>query len=137
MPDELVKKPPQNDPIPDSPQDAGRVDFPTYRRGPWWPAFLLLGLPFIFVFKMVLPAVRGRVNWRAVAGTIVVFELFMLCAEHYDLKRGHWVYNQSRILGPTIFHIPIEEPLLYYWFPPLLTIVMMVFFKKMLERKGL
>ena len=122
---------------PATPAEAGRKEFPTYRRGRWWPAFALLLAPFMLIFKFILPPVKEHLNWRAALGTIFIFEALMLGVEHVSVKRGHWVYNEARILGPKLFGIPIEEPLLYYWFPPLLVIVMMLlFYRELLKRES-
>lgn len=111
---------------PSSPEEAGRREFPAYRRGRWWPAYILLILPFVKLFKFIYPTIRREINLRAAIATIILFEIFMLFAEHYNLKRGHWVYNEARILGVKVFGIPIEEPLIYYWFPGMLTIVILL-----------
>ncbi|MCB4757029.1 MAG: lycopene cyclase domain-containing protein [Elusimicrobia bacterium] len=123
---------PENPPKP-------RWDFLTrkfeYRKGRWIPLWAILIVPFLILFEPLYRYVKDEVNWKAAFGTVVIFELLLLCAEYYSLKRGHWVYNEARILGPKIFGIPIEEPLLYYLFPPLIIISLMHGVKKVL-RKG-
>ncbi|HRY29247.1 MAG TPA: hypothetical protein P5079_04325 [Elusimicrobiota bacterium] len=115
------------------PEGKKKEEFPTYRRGAWWPAFSLLLLPFLFLFKPFYSVARKELNGRAALATILCFETFMLFAEHYSLKRGHWVYNEARIWGPKVFGVPLEEPLLYYWFPGLFVIVFMLFVKHKIE----
>lgn len=116
-----------------SSEEAGHREFPTYRRGRWWPVFAILFLPFIILFRFLYPAIKHEINWRAMIATILYFEIFMLFAEHYNLKRGHWVYNEARIFGPKIFGIPIEEPLIYYWFPGLVVIAVMLAIRRKLK----
>jgi lycopene cyclase domain-containing protein len=110
--------------IPPRPRFSRRPDgAPTYRRGRWWPAWALLALPFVVLMAVLLPVVRRRVHWMACAFTVLVFEAVMLPVEHWSILRGHWVYNESRILGPLVWGIPIEEPLIYYLLPPILVIM--------------
>lgn len=93
-----------------------------YRKGVWWPLWALLMVPFLGVFLPLYRFVRAEVNWKAAWMTVAVFEALLMFAEYYSLQRGHWVYNESRIFGPKIFGIPIEEPLIYYLFSPLIII---------------
>lgn len=98
-----------------------------YRRGEKRPLWALLLVPFLAVSLPLVRSVRGRVNWAAAWATVGVFEAALLAAEYYSLQRGHWVYNESRIWGPKVFGIPIEEPLLYYLFPPFFVIALFHF----------
>lgn len=90
-----------------------------------WPATVILAAPFVFLLLPLWKAARERVNWRAAIAMILTFEAVMLCAEYFSVSRGHWIWNPNRTLGPTVFGIPIEEPLLYYWFPPLFVVILM------------
>ena len=96
---------------------------PTYARGAKWPAWALLALPFIIVMVPLYRVVRHRVRWASCMLTVLVFEAMMIPVEHNSILRGHWVYNQNRILGPLFWSIPIEEPLIYYFLPPILIIM--------------
>jgi lycopene cyclase domain-containing protein len=89
-----------------------------------WPASVIIAAPFLFLLRPLWKAARERLNWRAAAAMIITFEVLMFCAEWFSVSRGHWVWNPNRIVGPTIFNIPIEEPLLYYWFPPLFVVLL-------------
>src|SRR5688572_7576276 len=80
-------------------------------------------LPFAFLMALFAPLVRGRVHWMACALTVALFEIVMLCVEHASILRGHWVYNEHRILGPLVWGIPIEEPLIYYLLPPIFIVM--------------
>lgn len=106
-----------------------------WKKGKWWPLWSLFMVPFLLVFLPLYRAVRQEVNWFAAWGTVLVFEAIMLPAEWYALRRGHWVYNEQRIWGPKIFGIPIEEPLLYYLFSPLILICLMHFIRMKLQKK--
>lgn len=106
-----------------------------YRRGKWWPLWALLKIPFLILFYPLYKYVKDEVNWTAAWLTVATFEVLLFCAEYLSLQRGHWVYNEARILGPKILGIPIEEPLLYYFFPPLIIISLFHLFKKKFGKK--
>jgi len=102
-----------------------------------WPATVVLAAPFVFLLLPLWQAARERVDRRAAAAMILTFEVVMLGAEYFSVSRGHWVWNPNRTLGPTVFGIPIEEPLLYYWFPPLFVVILMhTLDKYIFEKKG-
>ncbi len=104
-----------------------------------WPASVILAAPFVFILIPLYKAARQRVNWKAALAMIATFEALMICAEIFSVSRGHWIWNPNRVLGPMFFGVPIEEPLLYYWFPPLFVVLMMhafeFFFIKRAARK--
>ena len=101
-----------------------------------WPATVILAAPFFFILVPLWKAAKDRVNWAAAIAMIFTFEAVMLLAEYFSVSRGHWVWNPNRILGPTVFGIPIEEPLLYYWFPPLFMVVLMHTLEKYVFEKN-
>ena len=91
-----------------------------------WPATLVILSPLMFLFVPLYKAARHSVNWSAAIALVVTFEVIMFFAEYFSVSRQHWIWNPDRIIGPTIFGgIPIEEPLLYYWFAPLFLVVLM------------
>ncbi len=90
-----------------------------------WPASVVLAAPFFLFVIPLYRAARERVNWKAAAALVATFEVLMFFAEFFSVSRGHWIWNPNRTLGPTVFGIPIEEPLLYYWFPPLFVVILM------------
>ena len=106
-----------------------------YKKGNWWPLWSLLLLPFLIIFIPFYRSSRKDVNWIAAWLTVLIFEVCLVAAEWYSLSRGHCVYNQARIWGPTVWGIPIEEPLLYYLFPPLFVICLLHFVKSKVEGK--
>ena len=93
-----------------------------YREGAWYPAWALLLVPFIGLGLALCRVVGKAVDWKAALGAVMVFEAVVLPAESRCLRRGHWIYNESRILGPRVFGVPVEEPALYYLFSPLIII---------------
>ena len=105
------------------PKIGTRKGYPSYARGKKWPAWALLAVPFIAVMIPLYQAAKRHVHWGACLLTVVVFEAMMIPIEHNSIVRGHWVYNENRILGPLFWGIPIEEPLIYYLFPPILVIL--------------
>lgn len=108
---------------------------PTYARGKKFPAWLLIALPFVVLIKFVLPYAKG-ICWKSMALTIVLFEIALFFVEHNSIMRGHWVYNTNRILGITIWNIPIEEPLIYYLFPPLMVVVIYHCVSNLMRKKN-
>ena len=106
-----------------------------YARGARWPAWFLLALPFILVCVYVLHAVRKEINWRAAAAMVVVSEIMLMIVEHISVGRGHWVYNENRILGLKIWDVPVEEPLIYYWLPQLFVVATMLLIYRRLRKK--
>lgn len=107
----------------------------TWKKGKWAPLWALFMVPFLLVALPLYRWVRTEVSWAAAWITVAVFEMLLMPVEWYSLGRGHWVYNEARILGPKIFGIPIEEPLLYYLFSPLIIICIYHAFLKWGERK--
>ena len=106
-----------------------------YIKGKWVPAWALLLTPFLAVLWYLHRAVKDEVNWKAAFAAVAVFEVVLFPAEWYSVSRGHWVYNEARILGPKILGVPIEEPLLYYLFSPLIIITVMHAIRKFLEAR--
>lgn len=100
-----------------------------------WPATVILAVPFMLLLVPLYKAAKERVNWKAALSMIATFEVVMFCAEFFSVSRGHWVWNPNRTLGVAIFGIPIEEPLLYYWFPPLFVVILMHAIEGFLERR--
>ncbi|MCK4935450.1 MAG: hypothetical protein KAR84_01240 [Elusimicrobiales bacterium] len=101
-----------------------------------WPATVVLLAPFMFLFIPLYKAARHSVNWAAAVAMMATFEVIMFFAEYFSVSRQHWIWNPDRILGPTIFGIPIEEPLLYYWFPPLFVVILMHAIENWLKKRA-
>jgi lycopene cyclase domain-containing protein len=122
--------------MPEKPDFKETPTGPTYNRGKKYPASALLFLPFLIVFQFIYKLSKDEVDWRAAAATVAFFEIMFLFLESYHLRRGHWVYNEARIFGPKVFGIPIEEPLLYYLFSPLVIISAFHIIKRRLSKKA-
>ncbi|MFN0118738.1 MAG: lycopene cyclase domain-containing protein [Elusimicrobiota bacterium] len=123
-------------PLPDNPHPTRDPESGfSYRRGNWNPLWAIFSLPFLFVMIPLYRLIKHEVNLKAAFSSIAVFEVVLLIAEHYALMHGHWVYNEARILGPKVFGIPIEEPLIYYFFCPFMVIMMFHAVKKYLLKK--
>ena len=101
-----------------------------------WPATVILAAPFALLLIPLYRAARERVNWKAALAMIATFEALMICAELFSVSRGHWIWNPNRVLGPMFLGVPIEEPLLYYWFPPLFVVILMHAFEGFFAKKG-
>ncbi len=106
-----------------------------FKKGFWIPLTVILALPFVLIFIPLYRAARTEVHWKAVFATITVFEIVMFLSEHFSLSRGHWVWNEARILGPKIWGVPIEEPLLYYWFPVIFVITLLHAIRKAIKNR--
>lgn len=98
---------------------------PYYNVGEWWPAWSTLLAPFLAWLLILVRWFNDHIHWPAAFVTVAVFELVVFPAEIFSVQRGHWVYNDARILGYRLFHVPIEEPFLYYFFGPLVVIATM------------
>jgi len=116
-----------------SEEDRKKKDATAQKR---WPATVVLAAPFFLLVIPLYRAARERVNWKAALAMIATFEGLMICAELFSVSRGHWIWNPNRILGPSFFGVPIEEPLLYYWFPPLFVVLLMHAFEGFFEKRG-
>lgn len=118
------------------PQENPQGSPPAYKEGRWWPAWAILITPFLIAFYFLQRAARSAVNWKAAWAVVAAFEAVVFPAEWYSLRRGHWVYNEARILGPKLLGVPIEEPFLYYLFSPLIVITLMCAIRmKLAERE--
>lgn len=107
---------------------------PAYLRGSACPAWLLIAMPFLLAMVFLVRKVHKRFNLRAVAEMVVLSEVMLILWVHYAVMHGHWVYNEARILGPRIWGIPIEEPLIYYWAPQIFVVATMLYIHSKLRK---
>lgn len=114
-------------------EDKKKLDATARKK---WPATVILAAPFALLLIPLYRAARERVNWKAALAMIATFEALMICAELFSVSRGHWIWNPNRVLGPMFFGVPIEEPLLYYWFPPLFVVILMHAFEGFFAKGG-
>ena len=101
-----------------------------------WPASVLLTVPFFFIAAPLYSLTKKHVNWRAAGLMIATFSVIAFVAGHFSVVRQHWIWNPARTLGPTVWGVPIEEPLLYYWFPPLFVVLLFHAVEDWLKRRG-
>ena len=118
--------------LPINPDEAKRGQGAAVKK---WPASVILTIPFFFIVLPLYKASRESVNWRAAGLMILTFSVIAFVAGHFSVMREHWIWNPMRTLGPTVWGVPIEEPLLYYWFPPLFTVILMHAIDNWLGRK--
>ena len=100
-----------------------------------WPASVILTIPFFFIAVPIYNLTKKVVSWRAAASMIATFSVIAFVAGHFSVLHQHWIWNPARTLGPTIWKVPIEEPLLYYWFPPLFVVLLFHAVEDYLKRK--
>lgn len=100
-----------------------------------WPASVILTLPFFFIAAPIYNATKKVVSWRAASSMIATFSVIAFVAGHFSVLHKHWIWNPARTLGPTIWQVPIEEPLLYYWFPPLFVVLLFHAVEDYLKRR--
>jgi lycopene cyclase domain-containing protein len=105
-----------------------------YRRGKKYPAFVLAAAPFIAFTVWLAKRVKG-VSVQSLITLILLFEITVLFIEHNAVMKGHWVYNLNKIIGPLIWEVPIEEPLIYYLWPPIMVVVIFHWFVGVFEKK--
>ncbi len=90
-----------------------------------FPAMALAAIPFIFILNLFIHV--KTISWPALLVTIVVFAATLGCFEHFSIFRGHWIYNEARMIGINWWGVPIEEWLIYYNFPIILVVSVLEF----------
>lgn len=97
---------------------------PSYQRGRRYPAWALIAAPFLALTAFLATRAKG-VSLKSLLLLVLLFEITVIVVEHNSVMIGHWVYNRNRILGLTVWGVPIEEPLIYYLFPPIMVVIVM------------
>jgi lycopene cyclase domain-containing protein len=120
--------------LPKQPEFDKNKGIPGYERGSRWPAWFGLAIPFLALMAVLFRYVKN-LSLKSALAVIVVFEIGTLCIEHHAVVNGHWVYNRAKLLGPLIWDVPIEEVLIYYLFPPLFVIFIMLLFNQYFLRQ--
>jgi hypothetical protein len=110
--------------IPSTPDFDHDKGVPGYERGKKWPAWFTIALPFIGLLALLARKVKN-VSLISVAATVLFFEIATFLIEHRSVMMGHWVYNRARIFGVLVWGVPIEELVIYYFFPPIFVILIM------------
>lgn len=107
---------------------------PGYDRGSRWPAWFGLAIPFLALMAGLFKHVKN-LSLKSAITVVIVFEIGTLFIEHHAVVNGHWVYNRAKLLGPLIWDVPIEEVVIYYIFPPLFVIFIMLFIYQFFLKK--
>ncbi|MBD3315215.1 MAG: hypothetical protein GF344_05465 [Chitinivibrionales bacterium] len=107
---------------------------PTWAKGRAYPAWALIAVPFIALTVLLFKRAK-EVNPKCLIALILIFEFTVLVVEHNSVTIGHWVYNENRIFGVTVWGVPIEEPLIYYLFPPIMVVCILHLCASLLKRK--
>jgi len=119
----------------EQPEFDKKEDIPGYERGKRVPAWFALAIPFLALMGVLFRRVKN-LSFKSVIGVIVVFEIGTLLIEHHAVVNGHWVYNRAKLLGPLVWDVPIEEVVIYYVFPPLFVIfIMLLFYQYFLKQE--
>jgi lycopene cyclase domain-containing protein len=108
-----------------------------YKKGTRWPATVVLAAPFALLILPMLKFIRRKMNWHAILATILTFEGVMFILEHIAIRRGHWVWNESRILGWKIAGVPVEEPFFYYWLGPIFVVTIFLSIRHRVQRSNI
>jgi hypothetical protein len=119
--------------LPSSPRFDQKSGQPSYERGGKWPAWFAIAIPFLAIMPFLFRHVRS-LCWGAALTLILFFEITTIFVEHHAVIMGHWVYNTAKLIGPTVWNVPIEEPLIYYLFPPVFTVLVLHLFCGLFER---
>ncbi|HEX2958241.1 MAG TPA: hypothetical protein VHO70_15510 [Chitinispirillaceae bacterium] len=113
--------------LPEQPDFDKKQGIPGYERGKRFPAWSVLAIPFLVLMGAVFRYVK-KVSFKAALAVIILFETGTLLIEHHAVINGHWVYNRAKLLGPLVWDVPIEEVVIYYLFPPVFVILIMLLF---------
>jgi lycopene cyclase domain-containing protein len=107
---------------------------PYYLRGVACPVWLLIAMPFLLAMIFLIRKVHKRFNLRATIAMVFFSETMLILWVHHAILNQNWVYNKARILGPLIWGIPIEEPLIYYWAPQVFVVGTMLYIHSKLRK---
>ena len=120
--------------LPEKPEFDKKKDIPGYERGMRIPAWFGLAIPFLALMAVLFRHVKN-LSFKSALGVIVIFEIGTLLIEHHAVVNGHWVYNRAKLLGPLVWDVPIEEVVIYYLFPPLFVIFLMLLFDQYFSKR--
>lgn len=82
-----------------------------YSRGNKFPVYIFVQIAIIVSILAMYRSYRG--NRTALFGTSIVFTATAFPHELYSIMNGFWVYNTQRLVGPSLFSIPVEGYLMY------------------------
>ncbi len=86
---------------------------PEYISGRWGPAWFAAIAPWFIIGLLSLRATLKNIHEFAFAAVFCINMPVYLLWEYNALIRGHWVYNENRLLGIKIGVTPVEELFLY------------------------
>jgi lycopene cyclase domain-containing protein len=72
---------------------------PVYKEGVWYPGWLIAITPFFAVGVAWFRAMIKKINVAAFLISLVLNMTMYILFEYNAIMRGHWVYNEQRLLG--------------------------------------
>jgi lycopene cyclase domain-containing protein len=82
--------------------------------------YLLINIAII-IFPLILsflPSYRSFYHhWRQLLGSILLVGFIYILWDILVTSQGHWNFNPAHVLGPKLFHLPIEEWLFFITVP--------------------
>jgi lycopene cyclase domain-containing protein len=88
---------------------------PVYKEGIWYPGWLIAIIPFCAIGVAWFRAMFKKINIAAFLISLTINMTMYILFEYNAIMRGHWVYNEQRLLGFRFAGtIPLEQILLYF-----------------------
>jgi lycopene cyclase domain-containing protein len=88
---------------------------PVYIEGVWYPGWLIAIVPFLTLGIIWFKAVIKKINIIAFFVSLILNLTMYILFEYNAIMRGHWVYNEQRLLGWRFAGtIPLEQIILYF-----------------------
>jgi lycopene cyclase domain-containing protein len=88
---------------------------PVYIEGVWYPGWLIAIVPFLTIGIIWFKAVIKKINIIAFLISLILNLTMYILFEYNAIMRGHWVYNEQRLLGWRFAGtIPLEQIILYF-----------------------
>ncbi len=112
----LVIKAKKEHPEPQMPEKyRNSRSMPVYKEGVWYPGWLIAIVPFLSIGIVWFFSTIKKINLAAFFGSLVINLTIYIMFEYNAIMRGHWVYNEQRLLGWRFAGtIPFEQILLYF-----------------------
>jgi lycopene cyclase domain-containing protein len=88
---------------------------PVYKEGKWYPGWLIAIVPFVVIGIAWMRSTIRLINMPALLISVSLNVSLYLLFEYNAIMRGHWVYNEQRLIGWRLAGtIPLEQLLLYF-----------------------
>jgi lycopene cyclase domain-containing protein len=112
----LVVRAEKDHPVPDVPKKfRNSRSRPVYIEGVWYPGWLIAIIPFLTIGIAWFRSVLKKVNIVAFFISLMINLTMYVLFEYNAIMRGHWVYNEQRLLGWRFAGtIPLEQIILYF-----------------------